>query len=292
MNDYKPLVSIIVPCYKQAQYLPDALQSVLTQTHTNWECIIVNDGSTDNTESVATEWVTKDNRFKYIKQENTGLSSARNTGLRVAMGEYIQLLDADDILEKNKLADQLDYLINCNTKIDIVVSGYRYFQDSDISRELQIFGPFNILPEVAINKEDRKDLVKLFARTNPMVISAPLYNKNVFERIGTFDESLSGNEDWDFHFRCAAKGIIFQHIGYPPQSKTLIRIHDSSMMTNKKNMSASLYKFRQKHSDNHIFALENGTSLLGYKKKAIFFLKMITPPVFIWLAKKIFKIYP
>lgn len=63
-----PLVSIIIPCYNQAQYLPDALESVLAQTHRHWECIIVNDGSTDNTQEVASVWLMSDQRFKYIKE--------------------------------------------------------------------------------------------------------------------------------------------------------------------------------------------------------------------------------
>ena len=83
------LVSIIVPCYNQAQYLPETLQSVLDQTYTNWECIIVNDGSPDATEAVAQEWCEKDHRFIYLKKENGGLSSARNAGLKIAKGDYI-----------------------------------------------------------------------------------------------------------------------------------------------------------------------------------------------------------
>lgn len=72
------LISVIVPCYNQAQYLDECLQSVLDQTYQNWECIIVNDGSPDNTEEIALRWTKKDSRFRYLKKENEGLSSARN----------------------------------------------------------------------------------------------------------------------------------------------------------------------------------------------------------------------
>ncbi len=121
------LVSIIIPCYNQAQYLPDALGSVLAQTYPHWECVIVNDGSTDNAEEVAREWVIKDDRFKYVKKKNGGLSSARNTGLALAVVEYIQFLDADDLLEVDKIKYQMFYLARNEEKIDVVVSGYRYF---------------------------------------------------------------------------------------------------------------------------------------------------------------------
>jgi len=96
------LVSIIIPCYNQANYLTYSLASVLEQTYTNWECIIVNDGATDNTKEVAKEWCAKDNRFVYVEKQNGGLSSARNAGINVAKGDYIQFLDADDILVTNK----------------------------------------------------------------------------------------------------------------------------------------------------------------------------------------------
>ena len=83
------LISIIVPCYNQAQYLDECLQSVLDQTYHNWECIIVNDGSPDNTEEFANKWTAKDSRFKYLLKTNGGLSSARNAGIETANGEWI-----------------------------------------------------------------------------------------------------------------------------------------------------------------------------------------------------------
>lgn len=104
-----PLISIIVPCYNQAQYLDECLQSVIDQTYQNWECIIVNDGSTDNTKETARKWTEKDERFQYIYQENGGLSSARNTGLEKALGDYIQFLDCDDLIHREKFSKSLSH---------------------------------------------------------------------------------------------------------------------------------------------------------------------------------------
>ena len=81
-------ISIIVPCYNQVQYLDECLQSVLDQTYTNWECLIIDDGSPDNTEDLAKIWVEKDERFHYFKKENGGVSSARNFGIEKAKGGY------------------------------------------------------------------------------------------------------------------------------------------------------------------------------------------------------------
>ncbi len=91
-------VSIIVPCYNQAEYLGETLNSVIKQSYPNWECIIVNDGSSDNSEQIALEYCKKDNRFKYLFQSNQGPSTARNNGIAQTSGEFILPLDGDDII--------------------------------------------------------------------------------------------------------------------------------------------------------------------------------------------------
>lgn len=110
MSDLSPVISIIVPCYNQAQYLPETLQTVLEQTYANWECIIVNDGSPDNTEEVALEWCGKDARFKYLKKENGGLSDARNYGIKHSLGKYILPLDSDDKISKDYTKEAIEVL--------------------------------------------------------------------------------------------------------------------------------------------------------------------------------------
>ena len=107
-----PLISVIVPCYNQAQYLDECLQSVLDQTYTDWECIIVNDGSPDNTEDVAKKWVEKDTRFIYLSKENGGLSSARNAGIEIAKGEWILPLDAAEKYGKSGYGEYLKKIVN------------------------------------------------------------------------------------------------------------------------------------------------------------------------------------
>lgn len=121
-------VSIIVPCYNQAEYLDECLQSVLNQTYSNWECFIVNDGSTDKTEITAKKWAQKDPRFVYIYKKNGGLSSARNSGLEAAKGKYIQFLDSDDILDKNKLQMSLDALDKASdSNLKVAISNFKMF---------------------------------------------------------------------------------------------------------------------------------------------------------------------
>lgn len=110
------LISVIVPCYNQGRFLPEALNSLLAQTYSNWECFIINDGSTDNTETVALQYAKIDPRFRYIKKTNGGVSSARNEGLKYITGDYIKFLDADDWIDKQSfeysLANKSDLIIS------------------------------------------------------------------------------------------------------------------------------------------------------------------------------------
>lgn len=102
------LVSIIVPCFNHAAYLPDALQSVLDQTYTQWECIIINDASTDNTALVAEKWIKVDNRFKLVNnRKNLGLAESRNVGILLSKGHFILPLDSDDKIAKTYLSSSL-----------------------------------------------------------------------------------------------------------------------------------------------------------------------------------------
>ena len=105
-----PLVSVIIPAYNLGLYLQDCLESVPNQTFREWECIVVDDGSEDNTANIVKGYIRKDARFKYVYQQNKGLAGARNSGLLQAQGRYIQFLDADDLIEKEKLNLQVQVL--------------------------------------------------------------------------------------------------------------------------------------------------------------------------------------
>ncbi len=102
-------ISVIVPCYQQGEYLSETLNSVLNQTYPYWECIIVNDGSTDNTKEVAALFCQKDKRFHYIEKDNQGPSIARNIGINASQGEFILPLDADDIIAPTYMSMAMDY---------------------------------------------------------------------------------------------------------------------------------------------------------------------------------------
>jgi hypothetical protein len=183
------LVSIIIPCYNQAQYLDEALQSVLDQTYTNWECIVVNDGSLDDTEKIAKTWTAKDNRFIYFYKENGGVSSARNFGLEKAKGDYIQFLDADDILDKNKLKLSLNQLnATENETIKIVISNFRKFTNNPDKTTI----PYCNLNAQLFNFES---LMYRWNETFSIPIHCGFFEATLFEGI-RFPENLTAQEDW------------------------------------------------------------------------------------------------
>jgi len=111
------LVSIIVPCFQQEQFIAEALGSIQAQTYPNWECIVVDDGSTDSSRRIIQGFAARDERIRYIYQENSGVSAARNHGFSQARGEFINFLDGDDLLRSEKLRRQVEYL---NANPDVV----------------------------------------------------------------------------------------------------------------------------------------------------------------------------
>ena len=173
------LVSVITPCYNQAIYLKDALESVLTQTYINWECIIVNDGSLDNTEEIALQYCEKDSRFKYVKKENGGLSSARNAGILNSSGNYILPLDADDIIAPFYL-DKAVNILKERTEVKIVYGNAKLFGEET--------GTFNLKPY---------SFQQLLLQNS--IYCSAVYRRKDFDAVGGYWEELKyGLEDWEF----------------------------------------------------------------------------------------------
>lgn len=225
----KPLVSIIIPCYNQAQYLPETLQSVLDQTYTNWECIIVNDGSPDTTDEIAQEWLAKDSRYKYIYQENKGVSSARNLGLEYALGEFIQFLDSDDILEDDKIMLSLNSLQNNN--YDLIITNFKTFS-TDTSLALE--HP-NFLKSDFLNFES---ILYEWGLNFNIPIHCGLFLASFFSDF-EFSNDLKGNEDW-MMWLCFFKERSSVHFIDKPL--VYYRSHEDSATKNLTIMSDSYIK--------------------------------------------------
>ena len=242
----KPLVSIIVPCYNQAQYLDEALQSVFNQTYINWECIIVNDGSPDNTPEVVQNWVSKDSRFKYLFQQNTGVSGARNLGITNAIGEFILPLDADDYLSANYIEECLKNATNKNIKV--------------VYGKAQFFGEQK--GELSFGKATIENLLK-----HNCIHCSALFRKADWKLNNGYDENMKhGFEDWEFWINLLKKGgealLLEQCVLY-------YRIKPFSRSTEinsnlKKNDFMINYIF-QKHIE--LYGFKSVFELYGEKKK-------------------------
>lgn len=223
-----PKVSVIVPCYNQAQFLAETLDSVLAQTHENWECIIVNDGSTDDTEAVAKEYCNKDNRFIYHKKENGGLSSARNAGLDIVQGDYVQFLDSDDILLPNKLECQIRVIEI--EKSDVCVCHHSMFT-TDINQTWENFFSQSIYDLTYYG------FVYNWGESFVIAIHSGLFSHSFLKNHHIrFDEQVRALEDWLFWVSIIrAKGTICEI-----QDKlTLYRVQTSSMTHDKKRMQSN-----------------------------------------------------
>lgn len=175
----KPLISVIVPCYNHSQFIVEALESVLNQSYINFECIIVNDGSTDNTEEVVLNWIQIDRRFKYIYQENAGVSSARNTGISQSSGLYILPLDSDDKISDNYLENCFN-ILELHAGIKVVYGDAYMFGKSKKKWNLDDYNFEDILYK-------------------NMIYCTALFRKEDWVKVGGYDENLKDElEDWEF----------------------------------------------------------------------------------------------
>lgn len=217
----KPEISIIIPVYNGEKYLKDTIVSVLNQTYRNYELIIVDDGSTDNTKNIIDSF--NDPRIQYHYQKNSGISASRNVGIDLAQGEFIAFLDADDIWLPFKLELQADVI---RKEPDIgLVFGWVYYMDtkSNIVGEKK----YNITDDFYMNL-----LLGNFVDNG----SVPLIRKECFEKVGKFD--FLPAEDWDMWIRIARE----YKFGYVNDYLAIYRINYDGLSKEYKKMERGLFK--------------------------------------------------
>jgi glycosyltransferase involved in cell wall biosynthesis len=235
-------VSVIVPTYNYAHYIDETLRSIQSQTHSNWECIVVDDGSTDNTAEVVADYVHRDRRIQYVRQENARQGAARNNGLRLARGDYFQFVDADDLIEPEKLERQLHFLAT-HPDVDIVYSDIRYFDTGNAANPRPTAIPGEA-PWMPLLSGSGKQLLMRLVRNNIMPINAPLIPRRVVEAVGPFDEHVAPVEDWAYHIRSAAAGFRFQFEDADGM-RPLVRTHPQSSSSDPRRMLRAEILMRQ-----------------------------------------------
>ena len=261
MNEVKiptnsPEISVIIPAYNQADYVSQAIQSVLSQTNPNYELVVVNDGSTDETPQILSQF--QDPRIRVISQPNRGLAAARNAGIRESSAPLIALLDSDDYFLPDKLAIQSEYLLQ-HPEIGMVGGG------------IQIVNHAGEILKQIINKPDGLDLQGLLF-ANPFVPSSIMIRRQWFDRVGTFDENLRACEDWDMWLRIGYAGCLFAWVDYPVVA---YRQHQGQMTREPERMRKAIITmldkfFQQPDISENIYNLKDEVYAIGYLHSAAY----------------------
>lgn len=243
-------ISVIVPCYNQAQYLDECLQSVLDQTYQDWECIIVNDGSQDNTEEVAKRWVKKDARFSYLYQNNKGVSSARNTGMKYAKGEWLQLLDGDDLLAINKLSLSAQYF---NSDFNFIYCDFSLLTEGKITEAFCDLNRYQLTMD---------NLIKYWDDGLNIPIHSPLFRKDLKGTL-IFNENYDLQEDWLFWIELFKSEKVASR--FIEEKLIIYRSHPESN-------SKDFIKMTNNIDQVYLFAYDK---IMNSDQKTIFFIKVL-----------------
>ena len=218
-NKVGPLVSVIIPVFNGERFLREAVQSVLDQQYSPVEIIIVDDGSTDGTATVARSLP---ETVHYLHQTNQGPAAARNRGIEHAQGSLIAFADVDDLWPAGKLELQLSYLIK-DPNIDIVMGRIQQVVLSET-----ITGPTQVEPAFSVN------------------LGSAVIRKSVFERVGLFDETMRYSEDVDWFMRARESGATILTI----DAVTLFyRQHEQNMTRGKSTTELNVLKALKKSLD-------------------------------------------
>jgi len=204
-----PTVSVIIPTYNRAHLIGRAIQSVLNQTYQDFELIVVDDGSTDNTEDVIRQFQEKDKRIRYIKHDkNKGGSAARNTGIKNSKGKYIAFQDSDDEWFPNKLEKQMKIFKKESPNLGIVYTGFYRIKDSEKK----------YIPSHEIVKKEGRIYEELL-KGNFITTQSILVRKECFKKVGIFDENLPRLQDWElvmrlskyYDFKCIDEPLLISY---------------------------------------------------------------------------------
>lgn len=239
-----PRVSVIIPVYNGDRYIVQAVKSVLSQTYKNWEIIIVDDGSTDNTRQLLEPYL---NTIQYVYQENQGAAGARNRACQLAKGEFLAFLDSDDLFLPDKLAKQIAYF-DANPALDMVQTGW--FIMDETGENISEVKPWQQAPKLDLTS------FILYKCVRP---SAMMLRREWWESLGGFDGQLPPTEDLDFALRLCLKGC---QAVWLEEILTGYRQHSSNLMSKgfivMKNTEILMEKFFTRQDlPIHIRQLEN-----------------------------------
>lgn len=232
------MVSVIIPCYNGEEFLAQALQSVQWQTYENWECILVDDGSTDRSAAIFKAFEQSDSRFRYLLQQNAGPTVARNAGVSASRGEYIQFLDDDDLLLRGRF-EVCANLMQGNPDVDVVNTEYVCFREGE--------GFFFSLPA---RLPEENTFINFLCEQNKtfVMLMHSLFFRAAVVKANPFDTSLRLHaEDFECWTRMAERGVRFT---YANQVLAIYRFSRNSIAQDEAALLAPKVAVMQRY-DNH-----------------------------------------
>lgn len=239
------LVSIIIPAFNAGEFLGQTLESVIKQTYSNWECLVINDGSTDRTAEIADSFAATDPRIRCYHKQNGGLSSARNYGISLAKGDYIQYLDSDDVLFEDKLLLMIEAYEK--TPIDNMVLFCDFFYGLHDNPYTKATRDFKLSKNFKPGKEiGFSTIYRGWDYNLTIPIHCFLFPTHVVENV-FFDEKLRSKEDWNYHLSVLDKNNFFMFFDYVGCS---YRVTNNSMSKDYTSMiAASLLVLHRWHKN-------------------------------------------
>lgn len=239
--------SIIIPTYQRAHLIGKTLDSIIDQTHTNWECIIVDDGSIDHTEEIVNTYVLKDSRFQYYNRPDNllkGPNSCRNYGFEKSKGTYIKWIDSDDIMLTDCLASTLEIFLEKDC--DLVVSNIEFINIDEIKLDKKYnYFSQNLIEDYLVGKI-------------AYYVFQTWSRKFINMQTQLFDEQITNLDDWDFNLRMLYQNPKIEYIHKP---LIQYRIHSESL-------AHEISKLNYKEICSEIVSLEKHLKLLKINKKA------------------------
>ena len=239
-----PRVTVLIAMYNAQNYIKETLDSVVSQTYTNWECIIIDDGSIDSSKNIAKEYCKKDDRFNYYYQTNSGPSVARNLGLTKVKGFYIQYLDSDDIL----LPKRLEIMVKRSASLpdkEILYSDVLQGNEKNIYDTVPFRRPTHIGCDITFDQ-----MYKKFGLDFLFIPSCVFFTATALRDV-IWNPKLCHSEDWDYYLQILRVGYVFSYVDIP---LVIYRNTPNSLSKNQEKTFAANYNILFKWTDGNLFS--------------------------------------
>ena len=240
-----PQLTVVIPVYNGARWLRECLDSVSDQSMTDWEAVVVDDGSTDDSPAILDAHAQRDSRFRIVRQSNAGVSSARNQGLAMASTGLIAFFDGDDVMYPESLEKRYDLIRSSGA--ELVYAGHEFIDESS-----NVTG-------LSADSDLQSDPLEVLYRSPGLAIQTVLAQKSAIDKVGGFDTSLTHGEDWDLWIRLARAGCVFRYAAFVANG---YRVHDVSATANRQAMRRGCLRMLDAHrpprGSSHVKAWQAG----------------------------------